>query len=100
MEYMSKEGYDKLVAELRELESELPRVKDAIAEARAQGDLSENYEYRAAKREQGRLLGRIRFKQRVLEYARVIDTTRLGSDVVGLLTKVEMTNMSNNSNFV
>ena len=97
MEYMSKEGYDKLVAELRELESELPRVKDAIAEARAQGDLSENYEYRAAKREQGRLLGRIRFKQRVLEFARVIDTTRLGSDVVGLLTKVEMTNMSNNS---
>ena len=97
MEYMSKEGYDKLVAELRELESELPRVKDAIAEARAQGDLSENYEYRAAKREQGRLLGRIRFKQRVLEFARVIDTTRLGADVVGLLTKVDMTNMNNNS---
>ena len=97
MEYMSKEGYDKLVAELRELESELPKVKDAIAEARAQGDLSENYEYRAAKREQGRLLGRIRFKQRVLEFARVIDTKRLGSDVVGLLTKVDMTNMDNNS---
>ena len=94
---MSKEGYDKLVAELRELESELPRVKDAIAEARAQGDLSENYEYRAAKREQGRLLGRIRFKQRVLEFARVIDTTRLGADVVGLLTRVDMTNMNNNS---
>ena len=97
MEYMSKEGYDKLVAELRELDSELPKVKDAIAEARAQGDLSENYEYRAAKREQGRLLGRIRFKQRVLEFARVIDTKRLGSDVVGLLTKVDMTNMDNNS---
>ena len=94
MEYMSQEGYDKLVAELRELESELPRVKDAIAEARAQGDLSENYEYRAAKREQGRLLGRIRFKQRVLEFARVIDTKRLDADVVGLLTKVDMTNLT------
>jgi len=94
MEYMSQEGYDKLVAELRELEGQLPRVKDAIAEARAQGDLSENYEYRAAKREQGRLLGRIRFKQRVLEFARVIDTRRLGADTVGLLTKVDMTNLT------
>lgn len=94
---MSQEGYDKLVAELRQLESELPRVKEAIAEARAQGDLSENFEYHAAKREQGRLLGRIRFKQRVLEFARVIDTKRLGSDVVGLLTRVEMTNLINNS---
>ena len=94
---MSQEGYDKLVAELRQLESELPRVKEAIAEARAQGDLSENFEYHAAKREQGRLLGRIRFKQRVLEFARVIDTKRLGSDVVGLLTRVEMTNLLNNS---
>ncbi len=94
---MSQEGYDKLVAELRQLESELPRVKEAIAEARAQGDLSENFEYHAAKREQGRLLGRIRFKQRVLEFARVIDMKRLGSDVVGLLTRVEMTNLVNNS---
>ena len=42
---MSQEGYDKLVAELRELEQELPRVKDAIAEARDKGDLSENFEY-------------------------------------------------------
>lgn len=96
MEYMSQEGYDKLVAELHQLESvELPRIREAIAEARAQGDLSENFEYHAAKREQGRLLGRIRFKQRVLEFARVIDTKRLGSDAVGLLTRVEMTNMVN-----
>lgn len=95
MEYMSQEGYDKIVAELRELESELPKVKDAIAEARAQGDLSENFEYHAAKREQGRLLSRIRYKQKILEFARVIDTKRLDSDVVGLLTKVELTNLAN-----
>lgn len=94
MEYMSQEGYDKLVAELRELEAQVPMVKDAIAEARAQGDLSENYEYRAAKREQAKLLSRIRFKQRVLEFARVIDTKRLKADTVGLLTKVEMTNLN------
>ena len=91
---MSQEGYDKIVAELRQLENiELPRVKEAIAEAREKGDLSENYEYHAAKREQGRLLGRIRFMQRILEYARVIDTSRLSSDSVGLLSRVEMTNL-------
>jgi transcription elongation factor GreA len=98
MEYMSKEGYDKLVEELRYLEQvELPRVKDAISEARDKGDLSENFEYHAAKREQGRLLSRIRFKQRVLEFARVLDTSRLSSDSVGLLSRVEMINLTTNA---
>ena len=101
MEYMSQEGYDKLVAELRQLESvELPQVREAIAEARDKGDLSENFEYHAAKREQGRLLSQIRFRQRVLENARVIDTKILGSDSVGLLSKVEMTNMTTNSRMI
>ena len=95
---MSQEGYDKLVAELRQMETvELPQVKDAIAEARDKGDLSENFEYHAAKREQARLLGRIRFKQRVLANARVIDTSRLSSDSVQLLSKVEMTNLATNT---
>ena len=98
MEYMSQEGYDNLVAELRQLETvELPQVKDAIAEARDKGDLSENFEYHAAKREQAKLLSRIRFKQRVLEHARVVDMSRLGSDKVGLLSKVTMTNVANNA---
>ena len=97
MEYMSQEGYDQLVAELRQLESvELPQVREAIAEARDKGDLSENFEYHAAKREQSRLLGRIRFKQRVLQHARVIDMSRLGADTVGLLSQVEMTSLTNN----
>jgi len=95
---MSQEGYDKLVAELRQMESvELPQVRDAIAEARDKGDLSENFEYHAAKREQARLLGRIRFKQRILANARVIDTSRLGADSVQLLSCVEMTNLTTNS---
>ena len=72
-------------------------MKDAIAEARDKGYLSENFEYHAAKREQGRLLGRIRFKQRVLEHARVIDKTLLASDCVVLLSRVEMTNLANNA---
>ena len=96
MEYMSQEGYDKLVAELQHMVNvELPQVKDAIAEARDKGDLSENFEYHAAKREQARLLGRIRFKQRVLANTRVLDTARLGTDSVQLLSKVQMTNLRN-----
>ena len=93
---MSQEGYDKLVAELHQLESvELPQVREAIAEARDKGDLSENFEYHAAKREQSRLLGRIRFKQRVLANARVIDMSRLSNGSVQLLSQVEMTNLAN-----
>ena len=87
MEYMSQEGYDKIVAELRQLElEELPQVRDAIAEARDKGDLSENFEYHAAKREQGRIMGRIRFMHK----------SRLNTDSVGLLSKVEITNTANN----
>lgn len=98
MEYMSQEGYNKLVAELQELENvELPKVRDAIAEARDKGDLSENFEYHAAKREQGKLLSRIRFKQKVLENARVIDKSLLNGDCVGLLSQVEITNLANNA---
>lgn len=97
MEYMSQEGYDKLMAELRQMESvELPKVRDAIAEARDKGDLSENFEYHAAKREQARLLSRIRFKQKVLANARVIDMSRLNNDSVQLLSKVEIINLNNN----
>ena len=95
---MSEEGYNKILAELKQLESvDLPRVREAIAEARAQGDLSENFEYHAAKREQGRILSRIRFKQRVLEHARILDRTILEADSVGLLSKVELTNLANNA---
>ena len=94
---MSQEGYDKLVAELQQLENvEYPKVKEALVEAREKGDLSENFEYHAARREQSRLLSKIRFKQRVLKYARVLDTKQLVADSVRLLTKVELTNLDNN----
>lgn len=97
MEFMSQEGYDKLVAEIRHLrEVEPPRVIDAVAEARDKGDLSENYEYRAAKREQSRLFGRIRFKQRILANARVLDTTSRKADTVQLLSNVELTDLNKN----
>lgn len=92
---MSKECYDALVAEIEHLINvELPKVKNALVEAREKGDLSENFEYHAAKREHGKLLGRIRFKQKVLKFARVLDTSILACDTVGLLRKVEITNLA------
>ena len=94
---MSQEGYDKLVAELYQLEHvEYPKVKEALVEAREKGDLSENFEYHAAKREQAKLISRIRFKQRVLEHARVLDSQKLNSDTIGLLNTVDITNLGNN----
>lgn len=101
MEYLSQECYDQLVAELKELvEVELPRVKNELVEAREKGDLSENFEYHAAKREHGKLLGKIKFKQKVLYYSRVLDPSNLESDIVGLFRKVEMTNLRNNAKMV
>lgn len=97
MEYLSKERYDEIVAEINFLiNEEYPRIKDALAEARAQGDLSENFEYRAARRAQGKTISRIRFLQRVLDYTRIIDTKALPKDQISLLSKVEFTNLATN----
>ncbi|MDD6437722.1 MAG: transcription elongation factor GreA [Prevotella sp.] len=97
MEFMSKEGYDKLVAELHDMITvQLPKAIDAVSEARDKGDLSENYEYRAARREHSRLLGRIRFKQNVLSHARVLDSSRLNADSVQLLSSVTLVNLATN----
>lgn len=95
---MSQECYDQLVAELDELvKVVLPRTQDELAEARAKGDLSENFEYHAAKRELRRVMSRIRFKTNVLRFAKVLDTSILNCDTVGLLRKVEFTNLANNA---
>ena len=97
MEYLSKERYDEIVAEINFLiNEEYPRIKDALAEARAQGDLSENFEYRAARRAQGKTISRIRFLQRVLDYSRIIDTKALPKDQISLLSKVEFTKLATN----
>lgn len=97
MEYLSKERYDEIVAEVDYLiNEEYPRIKEVLAEARAQGDLSENFEYRAARRAQGKAISRIRFLQRVLQFSRVIDTKALPKDQISLLSKVEFTNLATN----
>lgn len=94
MEYLSKECHDKIAAELDELINvEYPKIKDALCEARAQGDLSENFEYRAARRAQAKAISRIKYLQKVLEYSRVIDTRNLPKDQVTILSKVKLTNL-------
>ena len=95
MEYLSKQRYDELVAELNHLTDEVyPKVKDDLAEARAQGDLSENAGYREARRIQAKTISRIRFLQKVLEYSRVVDPDALPKDRVCLLSRVAFTNLS------
>lgn len=91
---MSQEGFDKLSNELRDLEKvRLPEAIRSLSEARDKGDLSENYEYRAARREQSRVLGRIRFLQRVLSQARVLPASAADADYVQLLSRVELLNL-------
>lgn len=98
MEYLSKERYDEIAAELNNLINVVyPKVKDDLVEARAQGDLSENCGYRAARSAQAKTISRIRFLQRVLENSRIIDTKQLPKDRVVLLSNVEFTNLATNT---
>ena len=98
MEYLSKERYDEISAELKHLIGVVyPQVKEDLAEASAQGDRSDNAGYREARRMQGKTISRIRFLQKVLEHARVIDPDVLPKDRVCLLSRVEFTNLSTNT---
>ena len=98
MEYLSKQRYDEIAAELKHLINVVyPKVKENLAETRAQGDLSENAGYREARRIQGETISRIRFLQKVLEHSRVIDPDVLPKDRVCLLSRVEFTNLSTNT---
>ena len=98
MEYLSKQRYDQISTELKHLiDVVYPKEKDDLAEARAQGDLSENAGYREARRIQAKTISRIRFLQKVLEHSRVIDPDNLPKDRVCLLSRVEFTNLSTNT---
>ena len=98
MAYMSQEGYDNMVAELKRLESiERPKATAAIAEARDKGDLSENSEYDAAKEAQAHLEDKINKLKLAISEAKIIDVSRLSSDIVQILSKVEMTNLTTNT---
>ena len=95
MEYLSKQRYDDIAAELKHLVNEVyPQVQDDLAEASAQGDRSDNAGYREARRNQAKTISRIRFLQKVLEHSRVIDTDNLPRDRVCLLSRVGFTNLT------
>ena len=80
---MTVEGYEKLEADLKQLKNEeRPAIIQAIAEARAHGDLSENAEYHAAKERQGWIEGQILELEDKFTRAQVIDPTSLGGDTV------------------
>lgn len=79
---MLAEGYEKLTADLKALREERPRIVDAIEEARAHGDLSENAEYHAAKERQGQVEAQIAEIEDRVSRAQIIDPTTLSGDKI------------------
>ncbi|HHV02434.1 MAG: transcription elongation factor GreA [Bacteroidales bacterium] len=96
--YVTAEGLEKLKEELNRLTSvEREAAARAIAEARDKGDLSENAEYEAAKDAQGLLELKIAKLQNVIANARVIDESKLNTDVIQVMNKVKIRNMKDKS---
>jgi len=94
--YLTQDGYDRLVKELEELKTtERKKIAEAIAEAREKGDLSENAEYDAAKDAQGLLELKINELEKVMANARVLDASELDLSKVVVLSKVTIKNKKN-----
>ena len=79
---MLAEGYERLTADLKVLREERPKIVDAIEEARAHGDLSENAEYHAAKEREGRVEAQIGELEDRISRAQIIDPTTLSGDKI------------------
>ncbi len=79
---MLAEGYERLTADLKVLRAERPKIVDAIEEARAHGDLSENAEYHAAKERQGQVEAQIAELEDKVSRAQIIDPATLSGDRV------------------
>ncbi|WKS94911.1 transcription elongation factor GreA [Riemerella columbina] len=93
MAYVTKEGLEKMKAELEQLETvERPKVTQQIAEARDKGDLSENAEYDAAKEAQGLLEMKISKLKDLIANSKVIDESQLDISKVSILTTVKLLN--------
>ena len=91
--YLTKEGYEKLKAELDEMKTKGRKdVAAAIAEAREKGDLSENAEYDAAKDAQGMLELKISEMEKVLSNSRILDASQLDMSKVTVLSNVLIKN--------
>jgi len=79
---MLAEGYERLLAELKSLREERPLIVDAIEEARAHGDLSENAEYHAAKERQGQVEATIADLEDKMSRAQIIDPASLSGEKI------------------
>ncbi|WP_421752250.1 transcription elongation factor GreA [Croceimicrobium sp.] len=94
--YYSKEGLEKLKKELEQMKSvERPKISQQIAEARDKGDLSENAEYDAAKEAQGLLEMKISKLEETLSNARLMDTSKIDTSKVMVLSTVTIKNKRN-----
>lgn len=92
--YLTAEGLQKLKADLQFLRTkERARIADAIAEARAQGDLSENAEYDAAKDEQAQLEARIAKLEGTVASARLVDESKVDGSKAFILSLVRVRNL-------
>lgn len=91
--YLSREGYEKLDAELRDLKTRgRKEIAEEISEARAKGDLSENAEYDAAKEAQGHLEKRIAELENTLATSTIIDEKDINTSKAYLLSTITILN--------
>jgi transcription elongation factor GreA len=91
--FVTKEGLEKLQAELQDLKYvQRPFITKQIADARDKGDLSENAEYHAAKEDQGLLEAKIAKLEDLITKTRIIDESKLNTSQVMMLTKVTVLN--------
>lgn len=98
--YLTRERLIELEKELQEMKTNGRKsIAAKIAEARSHGDLSENAEYDAAKEEQGLLELKISKMEDVLSRARVIDTSKMPTDEIHLLSTVKIKNLKTNKVF-
>lgn len=75
---MSRAGYEKLMAELKHMETvEMPKIAERVAEARSAGDLKENAEYHGARESQGMLQAKINLLRDKLSRASIVDPSAL-----------------------
>ena len=99
--YLTADALDKMKEELQFLKTkERQRIAGEIAEARAQGDLSENAEYDAAKEEQGHLEARIVKLEDLVASARVVDERQIDTSKARILSKVKVRNLTTKSEHV
>ncbi len=95
---ISQEGYDKLREQIKELEDvEMPRIAEKIAEARAEGDLSENAEYHGQREAQGMTQARINQLKTQLAASYIVDKSTMPKGVVAFGSRVTVKDLSDDS---